>query len=282
MKRSRTQTVVIYVAMLVVSLIILLPFAWLLISSVASPAELLSRPLHWVPRNPSLDRFRAIFSGNAASDAGLFRQALVNSAIVACGTVALSIAVGVFGAYALARLRFPGRGQAVLVFLATYMIPPIALIVPLYLIMVRLHLLNTKLGLIIVYSSFVTPFVLWILSNYFRALPADLEDAARVDGCTRLGALFRVVLPMARPGLFATILFGFLLAWDEFLYALIFTATANAKTIPVAIAEFTGKHSVDFGLIAAGGVLATLPPVLITLIFQRYVVSGLSAGAVKG
>jgi multiple sugar transport system permease protein len=113
-------------------------------------------------------------------------------------------------------------------------------------------------------------------------MPADLEEAARVDGCTRLGALVRVMLPLAAPGVLTTAMFGFLLAWDEFLYALIFTSTTNAKTIPVAIAEFTGKFSSDFGLIAAGGVLATLPPLILALAFQRYIVGGLTSGAVKG
>jgi multiple sugar transport system permease protein len=151
-----------------------------------------------------------------------------------------------------------------------------------YLIMVQLQLLNTRLGLIVVYCTFTTPFVLWIMGNFFRTIPHELEDAARVDGCTRVGALFRVILPLARPGLLATMLFAFLVAWDEFLYALIFTSTTAAKTVPVAIAEFAGRYTTDFGLQAAGGILAALPPVLIALVFQRYIVSGLGAGAVKG
>jgi multiple sugar transport system permease protein len=148
--------------------------------------------------------------------------------------------------------------------------------------MVRLHLLDSKLGLIIVYCSFATPFVLWTMGNYFETIPDDLEEAAQIDGCTRIGALCRVILPIARPGLLSTMLLGFLIAWDEFLYALIFTSTTNAKTIPVAIAEFAGRYTTDFGLQAAGGLLAALPPVLFAVAFQRYIVGGLSAGAVKG
>jgi multiple sugar transport system permease protein len=148
--------------------------------------------------------------------------------------------------------------------------------------MVRLHLLNTRIGLIIVYCTFATPFVLWIMGNYFQTIPRELEDAARIDGCTRIGALFRVILPLARPGLLSTMLFAFLIAWDEFLYALIFTSTTAAKTIPVAIAEFTGRYTTDFGLQATGGILAAIPPVLIAVVFQRYIVGGLASGAVKG
>lgn len=274
------RTVLVSMAMTLVSAVVLAPFGWLAISSVAAPADLLRKPLDWLPRTVSADRYRSILSGTGAGE--LFRQALVNSTVIAAATVALSMTVGVFGAYALARLRFPGRRNLVLVFLSTYMVPPIALVVPLYLILAQARLLDTRVGLVLVYSSFVTPFVLWIMSNYFQALPADLEDAARTDGCTRVGALFRVVLPLARPGLFATILFGFLLAWDEFLYALIFTSSPQAKTISVAIAEFSGRHAVDYGMIATGGIVAAVPPVLIALAFQRYVISGLAAGAVKG
>ncbi len=212
----------------------------------------------------------------------VYRRSLLNSTIVALATVALSMLVGVLGAYAMARLRFRLKRTVLVVFLLAYMLPPIALLIPLYLVLAQLRLLDSLLGLTLVYSSFTTPFVLWIMTNQFLALPSELEDAARVDGCSRLGALVRVVLPVARPGLFATMMFAFLLAWDEFLYALIFTSTTEAKTVPVAIAEFTGRYSVDFGLVAAGGVLATVPPLLLALAFQRYVVSGLAASAVKG
>lgn len=273
--------VFIYAAATVVAAVVLAPFVWLLISSVADPRDLLARPLQWIPEHVSLTRYQSIFVGGLNDAADTFRTALVNSAIVASSTVLISLTVGIFGAYAMARLRFHGRRAGLVVMLSTYMLPPIAIVVPLYLIMVKLHLLDTRIGLILVYCSFITPFALWIMSGYFRSIPRELEDAARVDGCTRLGALFRVVLPLAWPGILATALFGFLLAWDEFLYALIFTSSIHAKTIPVAIAEFTGRFTVDFGMIATGGVLASIPPLLIAFVFQRYIVGGLSAGAIK-
>ena len=273
--------VFIYSAAVVVIVVILAPFVWLLISSTAAPADLLARPLRWIPKHMSLARYRSIFQGGSSSTADTFRAAFVNSAIVAGSAVAISLVVGIFGAYAFARLRFRGRRVSLLLMLSTYMLPPIAIVVPLYLLLVQLHLLDTRVGLIFVYCSFITPFVLWIMSGYFRSIPRELEDAARVDGSTRLGALFRVVLPLARPGILATALFGFLLAWDEFLYALIFTSSTAAKTIPVAIAEFTGRFTVDFGMIAAGGVIAAIPPLLIAFLFQRYIVGGLAAGAIK-
>jgi multiple sugar transport system permease protein len=279
MRRRRGYTVFIHVAAVGVMLVILAPFAALLWASVVGQTDLLSRPLHWWPQQWTLSRYREIFGGQGAGASTGFRTAMVNSFIVGAATVAISLTIGTLGGYALARLRFPLRRTTLVSFLVTYMLPPIALIIPLYLLMSRFHLLDTKVGLVIVYCSLATPFALWTTSNFLGSL---LEEAARVDGCSRLGALFRVILPLARPGIIATGLFAFLLCWDEFLYALIFTSTPNAKTIPVAIAEFTGRNAVDFGLIAAGGVLAALPPVLVALAFQRYLIDGLSAGAVKG
>lgn len=282
MRPSRRYLIFIHLTAIAVAAVILVPFAWLFWSSVVGATDLVARPAHWIPEHLSLSRYRAIFVGAAGSEAAQFRTAMLNSLLVAGGTVLVSLAVGVLGGYALARLRFPLRRATLLSFLVTYMLPPISLIIPLYLLMSRFGLLDTKVGLIIVYCSLATPFALWNLSNFFGSLPQELEEAARVDGCTRMGALVRVVLPLSRPGILATGLFAFLLCWDEFLYALIFTSTDQAKTIPVAIAEFTGRNAVDFGLIAAGGILAALPPVVLSVAFQRYLIGGLAAGGVKG
>jgi multiple sugar transport system permease protein len=282
MSKSRRYTIFIHAAAIGAMVVILAPFAWLLYSSVVGQTDLLSRPIHWWPKQWTLSRYVEIFSARGTGAGSQFRDAMVNSFIVALGTVAISLTVGTLGGYALARLRFPLRRTTLLSFLVTYMLPPITLLIPLYLLMARFGLLDSKVGLIIVYCSLATPFSLWTMSNFLGSLPLELEEAARVDGCSRLGALVRVILPLARPGIVATGLFAFLLCWDEFLYALIFTSTTSAKTIPVAIAEFTGRNAVDFGLIAAGGILASLPPVLLTLGFQRYLIEGLSAGAVKG
>jgi multiple sugar transport system permease protein len=281
MRASRRYGLFIHAAAVLTSLIILAPFLWLLYSSVVGRTDLVSRPMRWLPEQFTLERYNEILAGGGTSAGAAFRSAMINSFLVASGTVVVSLTVGVLGGYALARLRFPLRRATLLSFLVTYMLPPIVLIIPLYILMSRFGLLDTRAGLVIVYCSLATPFALWNMSVFFDSLPTDLEDAARVDGCTRLGALFRVVLPLSRPGVIATGLFAFLLCWDEFLYALIFTSTPQAKTIPVAIAEFTGRNAVDFGLIAAGGILASLPPVALAVGFQRYLISGLAAGAVK-
>jgi multiple sugar transport system permease protein len=257
------------------------PFVALVVASISSQAELLSVPVHLWPDAPTLSRYREIFTGGGTSVAAALRGSMVNSFVVALVSVVISLGSGVFGAYAFARLRFRFKQGVLMLFLVTYMMPPLALVIPIYLALSALGLLDTRSGLVAVYCSFTTPFVLWLLSGYFQSLPEELEDAARIDGCSRVGALFRVILPIARPGLISAGLLTFLGAWDEFFYALILTSSPAAKTIPVALSEFTGRYSLDFGLMAAGGIVAALPPVLIALVLQRHITSGLAAGAVK-
>ena len=281
--RRGLRSTFLYGAMIVALVAVVAPFAWLLISSVAAPVDLLERPLQWIPAHIELDRFANLTVGSSPDDTSLgFRAALVNSTIIASTVTVVSMIVGTLAAYAFARLRFPGRSWLILAFMATYMLPPIALILPLYQIMSALHLRDTPLALIVIYASFVTPFVIWIMRGYIETISPELDDAARVDGCSRLGALVRVILPVSAPGLVSTALLAFLMAWDEFLYALIMTQTNASKTLPIAINDFIGRHGVDFGLLATGGVIAALPPVIIAFAFQRYIVAGLTSGSVKG
>lgn len=281
-RRTSTASVLRHVAAIVVSLAVLAPFGYMVLASITPQRTLITTPLRWIPEAIDISRYQAILSGGAEGPGASFRAAMVNSLIVSIGTVTVSMIVGILGAYAFARLRFRFRRTVLVLFLATYMLPQIALLIPLYLILNSLALLDTTMGLILVDCALVIPFVLWVLSNYFATIPHELEEAARIDGATRLGALFHVVLPAARPGLVAALMFAFLLAWDEFMYALIFTSSDAAKTLPVAISEFAGRYTTDFGLVAAGGIVAALPPIIVAVVFQRYVVSGMAAGAVKG
>lgn len=283
MRISKRQSWALQVGCLVVAVVYLLPVLWTMVASVTPARALLERPLRWVPEELDTTRYVAILTPGGVNGIGAgFLEAMVNSLVVASATVAIALAVSIFGAYAFARLRFRGRKLTLLLFLGTYMLPQIALLIPLYFILNQLSMLDSRAGLVLVDLALVVPFTLWILSNYFLTVPEELEDAARVDGCTRMGALWRVVLPTARPGIVTAVMFAFFLAWDEFLYALIFTSTYASKTLPVAIAEFSGRYTTDFGLVAAGGLVAALPPVLIALVFQRNIVSGMSAGAIKG
>lgn len=283
MRLRKGQRVALEVTAAVVAVLYLLPLLWTVIASITPARALLELPLRWIPAQLDLSRYVAILTPGGVGGIGAgFLEAMGNSLIVASVTVAIALLVSIFGAYAFARLRFRGRQVTLLLFLGTYMLPQIALLIPLYFILNQLALLDSRFGLILVDLALVVPFTLWILSNYFLTVPEELEDAARVDGCTRMGALWRIVLPSARPGIVTAVMFAFFLAWDEFLYALIFTSTYASKTLPVAIAEFSGRYTTDFGLVAAGGLVAALPPVVIALVFQRNIVSGMSAGAIKG
>jgi multiple sugar transport system permease protein len=157
----------------------------------------------------------------------------------------------------------------------------VVIVVPLYLVINTLGLLDSKVTLVMLYLSMAVPFVVWVMQSYFGSIAKSFEEAALMDGCSRLQTLWHVYLPMAKPGMIATGILAFLLSWDEFFFSLIFTSTLNAKTIPVAIAEFTGKNTVDFGMIATGGVLASLPPLLITIFFQKQIVTGMTGGGNK-
>lgn len=273
-----------YLCMVVVLVLIFAPVAWLVISNISPRAELLAIPPHWIPENPTLENYRDVLApgedtSRAARD---FQSALTNSLIVSSSVTIISLVFGTMAAYAYARLDFPLRRSGLIAYMGLRMLPAISIVMPLYVILRDNSLLNTRMGLILVYLSFVLPFVIYIMTSFFQSISPELEAAARVDGCSRLGALWRVILPVSLPGLVATGVFAFLLAWDEFFFALLFTSTTAAKTTPVAIAEFTGRHAIDFSAQATGGVLAAIPPVLLALVFQRYIVAGLTAGSVKG
>ncbi|HVO41103.1 MAG TPA: carbohydrate ABC transporter permease [Aggregatilineales bacterium] len=263
---------------------IYLPIAWLFISSISTRAELLATPLRWVPENPDFQNYADILfpTEETSQVARTFRVTLQNSLLVASSVTAISLFVGSLASYALVRIRFRFQRVLLIGILGTRMIPEVSLVIPLYIIASRLKLLNTPYVLIITYLSFALPFVIWLMSSFFETVPVELEESARIDGCTRLGILFRIVLPISTPGLVSTGLFVFLAAWDEFFFSLIFTSTVAAKTVPVAIAEFAGRHAIDIPAMMSGGVLAALPPVILALLFQRYIVRGMTAGAVKG
>lgn len=276
----------IWLTLLVVLALIFIyvPVAWLIISSVSSRAEILSTPIHWIPQNPTLQNYiNILFPSQGTSEvAQTFRITLLNSLLVASSVTIIALVFGSLAAYALIRLQFPFRQSMLIGILGTRMIPEISLVIPLYLFATRFGLFNTPYILIITYLSFALPFAIWLMAAFFDTIPVELEDAARIDGATRLETLWKIIMPISAPGLVSTGLFVFLTAWDEFFFALIMTSTVSAKTVPVAIAEFTGRYVVDVGSMMTGGVLAAIPPVLLSLIFQRYIVSGLTAGAVKG
>lgn len=276
------RRVLLYLAVLIIIVWTVAPYVWLIISSVSYRIDLLQVPLQWIPRRITLDNYRELFvaSGGANQNATLFLHALKNSSIIAFSATFIALVLGVFSAYALARLKFPGSNASMALMMTAQMLPPIAIVIPIYVLLRRFQLLDTHMGLVLVYLSFILPLVVWLMRSYFSSIPSELEDAARIDGCSRLGALFRVILPLAGPGLVSVAVFAFIAAWNEYLYAFILT-TVDAKTLPVLIGEFSTKLGLEYLRIAAAGVLASLPPVILALVFQRFIMRGLTAGAVK-
>ncbi len=284
LRRNLPRKLVMFCLTLPVLAFIYLPVAWLVIPSISTRAEMVAVPIHWIPQNPTFQNYIDILSpGAETSDvARTFHATLGNSLFVALTVTIISLTVGSLAAYALVRINFPFRRAILIGILGVRMIPEVSLVIPLYVLAAQFDLLNTPYILIVTYLSFALPFAIWLMAAFFETIPDELEDAARIDGCSRFGILFRVIMPISAPGLVSTALFVFLMAWDEFFFALLFTSTTAAKTVPVAIAEFTGRHVVDISGMMTGGVLAALPPVILALIFQRYIVSGLTTGAVKG
>jgi multiple sugar transport system permease protein len=282
MRTSQLRRILLYLAVALIAIWTAGPFVWLFISSISYKVDLLEKPLRWIPPRITLQNYEELLigSGEAAQNSAQFISALKNSMIVALGATGICVILGTFAAYALTRLKFPGSRYYLLIMMAGQMLPPLTIVIPLYVILRSWDLLDTQLGLTAVYISFILPLVVWILRGYFASIPAELEDAARIDGTTRVGALFRIVLPLAGPGLASTAIFAFIAGWNEYLYAFVYTKV-DAKTVPVLIGEFSTKLGLEYLRMAAAGVLAALPPVLLALVFQKFIIRGLTAGSVK-
>jgi multiple sugar transport system permease protein len=230
-----------------------------------------------VPQHATADNYSRLF------DAYHMGSFLVNSLIVVTVSVAASLVLGTLAAYALARFRLPFRldEQALVGALLVRTLPPILLVVPLYLTLSKVSLLNTQLGLIIVYGALNTSFVIWMMQSFFEEIPRDIEEAAMVDGDSRLRALRRVVLPLAAPGIAATAIFSVITTYNDFLIALTLTSTPQAQTVPVGVSTLIGKIQIEWGPMAAAGVIGALPIMLFAIVVQRHFVRGLTMGAVK-
>jgi len=279
------QTIV-YILVLMVVFAVVAPFIWMVISSISPQTELSAVPPHWFPDTPTLQRYQSLFSGTGegqALPAGVakFIHGLTSSMIVSLSTTLVCVVAGSMAAYALARLSIPGKNKFMVGILGSQMLPIVVIIIPLYLLMQQLKWMDTWRGLVTLYAGFMLPTVIWIMHSYFQTIPYDLEEAAMIDGCTRIESLVRVILPLSGPGLVAVSAFTFLSSWNEFFMALIFSGSLT-KTITVVVTEFSSQFGTDYGLMATGGVIGSIPPLVLAFLLQRYIVAGLTAGAVKG
>jgi multiple sugar transport system permease protein len=273
---SGLQTTLSYAVLTVLALLVLFPFYWMTITSFKSEEQMRSLISMFWPQPLVGENYQQLLSKTD------FVSWYGNSAMVAITSTLVATAVGTIGAYALARLKFLGRGFMASATLITYLVPPSILFIPLYAQMRNLGLANSLAGLIAAYPSFTVPFVTWLLMGYFESIPEELEEAAMIDGATRFGAFYRVVLPLSAPGVLAAGLYAFTQAWNEFLYALVFITDGRLRTLPVGLASFITGDVYGWGYLMAGAVLTTLPVIAAYIYLQKYMVEGLTAGSVKG
>ena len=270
------QTTFAYTVLVILAVLVLFPFYWMTITSFKNEDQMRSLVSMFWPRPLVTENYEQLLGKTD------FVAWYRNSATVAISSTLLATAVGTIGAYALARLRFFGRGFMASATLITYLVPPSILFIPLYAQMRNLGLANSLAGLIAAYPSFTVPFVTWLLMGYFESIPEELEEAAMIDGATRFGAFWRVVLPLSAPGVLAAGLYAFTQAWNEFLYALVFITDGRLRTLPVGLASFITGDVYGWGYLMAGAVLTTLPVIAAYIYLQKYMVEGLTAGSVKG
>jgi ABC-type glycerol-3-phosphate transport system permease component len=279
MKRKKFWTAagkaIIYLALIVLTIGSIFPFIWTLSSSLKDDVEVSAYPPTFIPKNPTINAYTAIFRDYS------FGKYFLNSMIIAIGATTISLFVGSLAAYSFCRLRFPGDNLLLLAFLGSLMLPAIVLVIPLFVIFEKMGLIDTHFGLILANCCYCIPLVAWMMRGFFTSIPGELEDSAIVDGCSYFGAFFRIILPLSAPGLAASAIFIFLIVWNEFMFALVFTNEA-AKTLPVITSEFIGVFEISWNRLAAAGVTTSIPILIFILIFQKWLISGLTQGAVKG
>ncbi|MDE2856282.1 MAG: carbohydrate ABC transporter permease [Chloroflexota bacterium] len=276
MSRSRRESAILYAVVIVVIVILVFPLYWMFNTSLAPATRLRSFPPVFVQPEPTLAAYQSIF---AERPIGVW---LRNSAVVALSSTALSMFVSVLAGYSISRIRARGSQAIGLFFLMSRMLPSTLIIIPLFVSFRQLQLIGDLKSLVLAHATFITPFAVWMLKGYFDTIPAELEDAAMIDGCTPLSALVRVVLPLSAPGLAATTLYGFVLSWNDFVFARTFlVANQNAWTVNVGVASLKGEYLTEWNEIMAGSLIAMLPIVIAYLFLERFLVSGLTAGSSK-
>jgi len=274
--RGRLGLAILYLGAAGLAAQAVLPLLWMLSTSLKPPREVLATPPTLIPAAPTLENYARLLGQTA------FVRYFVNSVSVAGLTVLLTMAVGAVGAYSLTRFRFPGREGIARLILCTYMFAPIMIVVPIYILARRLGIVDTHTALVLSYSSFCLPFSLWLLRAFFQSIPIELEEAAQVDGAGRPRALAYIVAPLALPGLIATSIFTFTLAWNDYIFTRILIVSDELKTLPVGVQDLFSAAVVDWGLVMAAGMLITIPALAFFMAVQRHLVAGWGTGGLKG
>jgi ABC-type glycerol-3-phosphate transport system permease component len=274
--RQRLERAGVYLGAALLTFACGFPLFWMGLTSIKPDREIVTATPGFWTAAPHLDAYRRLFSQTR------FDGYFVNSILVAGGSTLLTILVAVLAAYGITRFRFKGRESIATVMLFTYMFAPIMIVIPFYIMMRKLGLTNSHLGLVLSYASFSLPFSMWLLRSFFQSIPLELEEAAMIDGATRPQAVARVIVPMALPGVIAVSIFTFIVAWNDYLFARVLIGKDELKTLPVGIQDLYESTVTDWGMVMAAGVLITVPALLFFVAVQRYLVAGWGAGAVKG
>ncbi|SER46755.1 carbohydrate ABC transporter membrane protein 2, CUT1 family [Faunimonas pinastri] len=270
-------------ALFVALAILCIPGLWVVLTAFRPNVEIMARPPVWIPQHPTLDNFRRIFGLLPAEQQGLpVADYFRNSLVISVTSTIIAILVGMMGGYAFARFRFRGKKAMFLGFMLSRTVPGIALSLPLFIVWSRLGLIDTKIGMIVIYLAINIPFTIWLTDGFFRQIPVDLSDAAQIDGCTRWQAFWKIEFPLARSGLASAAIFAFLTSWNEYALAAQITRTTNAKTMPVGLMDFTAQFTVDWAGMSAMAVLIIIPALILTFIVQKHLIAGLTFGGVKG
>lgn len=274
--RNRVLNGVSYLIVGTLTLFAVFPLVWTFLTSVKPEEDIITPTIQYIPRDLTFENYRDLWQRSG------FDRLMFNSAVVTAITVSVCMTLGALAAYSISRYRFRGRDGLMIFYLVVRMFPFTLLLVPLFVMLRELHLLDSRFGLALAYTAFLLPVAVWMLKGFFDAIPAELEDASRVDGTTRLGALIRIVLPLARPGIIATAVFIAIAAWNEFLFALMLTSSQGARTWPVGLQLMVGEFQLPWGLLCAGGIISIVPIIIFFSVVQRSLVRGLTAGGLKG
>jgi len=273
--------VLAYGFLIVMCIFALFPFAWMFSTSIKTPQEAFVIPPRWIPNHISFSAYRVLWDAKAANNNN-FPRYFLNSAIVSLGTMILSVMIAVPAAYAFARFVFPGKNWFFYAILGRNMFPLVVFLVPLFQLMATLKLQNNYFGLTLAYLTFSLPLAIWLLKGFFDNIPVELEKAARIDGCTRFGAFFRVILPLTIPGIVATAIYSFIGAWNEYIFATTLTSDPKLRTLPVGQGFFLTENSSNWAGLMAVSLVISIPVVAFFLLLQRYFIRALTEGAVKG